>query len=108
MTECGQKLTLDMLIFPSDTNNLAICGIVTIGMQMAFFLVACTCKFDKVTFVLVCVWIVELMFILFQVTDFAGGTNFVVVAVLTLCLGEQYHWRQVSTVQYSIVQYSTV
>ena len=48
MTECGQKLTLDMLIFPSDTNNLAICGIVTIGMQMAFFLVACTCKFDKV------------------------------------------------------------
>ena len=38
-------------------------------------------------------------------TDFAGGTNFVVLAVLTLCLGEQYHWRQVSTVQYSTVQY---
>ena len=51
MTVCGQKRILTMLIFPSDTNNLAICGIVTIGMQMAFFLVACTCKFDKVTFV---------------------------------------------------------
>ena len=51
MTECGQKRILRMLIFPSDTNNLAICGIVTIGMQMAFFLVACTCKFDKVIFI---------------------------------------------------------
>ena len=38
-----------MLLFESDTNNLAICGIITVGMQFAFFLVACTCKFDKVT-----------------------------------------------------------
>ena len=30
-----------------------------------------------------------------QVTDFAGGTNFVVLAVVTLVLGGTYHWRQV-------------
>jgi len=65
-----------MIVFESDTNNLAICAIVTIGMQFTFFLVACTCKFDKVT-------------------DFAGGTNFVVLAVLTLILAGTYHWRQI-------------
>lgn len=50
-----------------DPNNLAICAIVTVAMQFAFFLLACSCKFDKVT-------------------DFAGGTNFVVLVVLTFCL----------------------
>lgn len=65
-----------MLIFDFDTNNLIICAIVTVGIQFAFFLVACTLKFDKVT-------------------DFAGGTNFVVLALLTLFLGETYHWRQI-------------
>ena len=56
-----------VLIFDADENNLAICAIVTVAMQFVFFLVACSCKFDKVT-------------------DFAGGTNFVVLAVLTFCL----------------------
>jgi len=65
-----------MLVFDSDTNNLAICAIVTVGMQFSFFLVACTCKFDKVT-------------------DFAGGTNFVVLAVLSFVLAGSYHWRQI-------------
>ena len=37
-----------MLVFESDTNNLAICAIVTVGMQLSFFFVACTFKFDKV------------------------------------------------------------
>jgi len=67
-----------MLIFEADTNNLAICAIVTVAMQFSFFLVACTCKFDKVT-------------------DFAGGTNFVVLAVLTFFLAETYQWRQILT-----------
>ena len=65
-----------MLVFEADTNNLAICAIVTVAMQFSFFLVACTCKFDKVT-------------------DFAGGTNFVVLAVLTFFLAGTYHWRQI-------------
>jgi hypothetical protein len=56
-----------MIFFDVDENNLAICAIVTVAMQFSFFLVACSCKFDKVT-------------------DFAGGTNFVVLAVLTFCL----------------------
>lgn len=65
-----------MLVFEADTNNLAICAIVTVAMQFSFFLVACTCKFDKVT-------------------DFAGGTNFVVLGLLTFFLAETYQWRQI-------------
>jgi steroid 5-alpha reductase family enzyme len=65
-----------MRVFDVDTNNLAVCAIVTVAMQFSFFLVACTCKFDKVT-------------------DFAGGTNFVVLAVLTFFLAGTYQWRQV-------------
>ena len=66
-----------MLIFESDTNNLAICGIITVAMQFSFFLVACTCKFDKVS-------------------DFAGGTNFVVLALTTMVLGGTFQWRQIA------------
>merc|ERR1711874_537732 len=40
-------------------------------------LVACTCKFDKVT-------------------DFAGGTNFVVLALTTMVLSGTYQWRQIA------------
>jgi len=65
-----------MLVFEVDTNNLSICAIVTVVMQFSFFLVACSCKFDKVT-------------------DFAGGTNFVVLALLTFFLAETYQWRQI-------------
>ena len=52
-----------------DENNLAVCAIVTIGMQLIFFVIAAFFRFDKVT-------------------DFAGGTNFIILAVLTLCLAE--------------------
>ena len=47
---------LKMLVFESDTNNLAICAIVTVGMQLSFFFVACTFKFDKVRTKLILVW----------------------------------------------------
>lgn len=50
-----------------DQNNMALAAIVTVGMQFSFFIIAATFKFDKVT-------------------DFAGGTNFVVVALLTFFL----------------------
>lgn len=65
-----------MLVGVED-DNLAICAIVTVAMQFSFFIVACTFKFDKVT-------------------DFAGGTNFVVLAILTMCLANTYHWRQIA------------
>ncbi|XP_071089815.1 uncharacterized protein [Haliotis cracherodii] len=67
-----------------DENNLAICAIVTVAMQFIFFLIACTCKFDKVT-------------------DFAGGTNFVVLAVLTFFLAETYSTRQIIITVFVVV-----
>jgi steroid 5-alpha reductase family enzyme len=73
-----------MILFEADTNNLAISAIVTVGMQFSFFLVACSCKFDKVT-------------------DFAGGTNFVALAVLSFALAETYHWRQILVTVFVII-----
>lgn len=52
-----------------DADHLAISAVVTIGMQVLFFIIAATFKFDKVT-------------------DLAGGTNFIVVALLTFLLAE--------------------
>ncbi|KAK6186944.1 hypothetical protein SNE40_006200 [Patella caerulea] len=67
-----------------DENHLAICAIVTVAMQFSFFLIACTCKFDKVT-------------------DFAGGTNFVVLAVLTFFLPQTYSTRQIYVTVFVVV-----
>lgn len=52
-----------------DNNNLAICAVITAAMQLTFFIIAFACKFDKVT-------------------DFAGGTNFVVLALVTFSLAQ--------------------
>lgn len=64
------------MTFVIDQNYLAITAIVTVCYQFAFFVVAATCKFDKVT-------------------DFAGGTNFVILAVLTFFLHHTWHFRQI-------------
>jgi len=56
-------------IYLWDDNNLAICAVVTVAMQLSFFIVAFGFKFDKVT-------------------DFAGGTNFVILAILTFLLAK--------------------
>ena len=58
-----------MQVFDFDDKNLLICALVTIVMQTLFFIIAATFKFDKVT-------------------DFAGGSNFVVVALLTFLLSQ--------------------
>mmetsp|Transcript_52113 Transcript_52113/g.127237 ORF Transcript_52113/g.127237 Transcript_52113/m.127237 type:complete len:304 (+) Transcript_52113:181-1092(+) len=58
-----------------DENYLAISALVTLGIQGAFFVVAAGFKFDKVT-------------------DFAGGSNFVVLALLTLVLAGTFFLRQ--------------
>lgn len=47
--------------------TFALCWGVTVAMQCLFFCIAFACRFDKVT-------------------DLAGSANFVVIAVLTLCL----------------------
>lgn len=51
-----------------DSRFLAITAIVTVAYQLSFFLITYLCKFDTLT-------------------DFAGSTNFIVLAALTLALG---------------------
>jgi len=50
-----------------DDYYLAITLLITIGFQLFFFSIAFTFKFDKLT-------------------DFAGGTNFAVLAIITASL----------------------
>ncbi|KAF4979838.1 hypothetical protein FZEAL_4032 [Fusarium zealandicum] len=59
-----------------DNYYLAITAIITVAYQLFFFAIAFTCKFDKLT-------------------DFAGGTNFALLAVLTLALSGHSHARQI-------------
>ncbi|RWR74988.1 FKBP-type peptidyl-prolyl cis-trans isomerase 5 isoform 1 [Cinnamomum micranthum f. kanehirae] len=59
-----------------DSYYLAITAIVTLGYQFLFFVITALFKFDKVT-------------------DFAGSTNFILLAVLTLILKGSWHFRQV-------------
>ncbi|CAK7219960.1 hypothetical protein SBRCBS47491_004027 [Sporothrix bragantina] len=57
-----------MPIHVLDKYYLGITALITVAYQLLFFAVAFTFKFDKLT-------------------DFAGGTNFVVLAVITIVLG---------------------
>ncbi|KAL0794862.1 hypothetical protein Bca101_066239 [Brassica carinata] len=59
-----------------DSHYLTITAIVTVVYQLIFFVITALFKFD-------------------QVTDFAGSTNFVILAVLTLVLKGTWHFRQV-------------
>ncbi|KAJ3672917.1 hypothetical protein LUZ60_006291 [Juncus effusus] len=59
-----------------DSHFLALTAIVTVGYQLFFFIITALLRFDKVT-------------------DFAGSTNFVIIAVLTLILKGTWHFRQI-------------
>eukprot|EP00270_Netrium_digitus_P002122 TRINITY_DN1236_c0_g1_i4.p1 TRINITY_DN1236_c0_g1~~TRINITY_DN1236_c0_g1_i4.p1 ORF type:complete len:299 (+),score=90.89 TRINITY_DN1236_c0_g1_i4:83-979(+) len=59
-----------------EDNFIILTVIVTVGYQLLFFCIAASFKFDKVT-------------------DFAGGTNFVVLAVMTALIKGTWHTRQV-------------
>ncbi|PFH62441.1 hypothetical protein XA68_13508 [Ophiocordyceps unilateralis] len=59
-----------------DNYYLAITALVTIAYQLLFFSFAYTFKFDKLT-------------------DLAGGSNFAVLAILTISLSGHHHARQV-------------
>ncbi|CAG7719055.1 unnamed protein product [Allacma fusca] len=65
-----------IMVYLVDQDNLLTCAIVTVSIQLFFFAIAATFKFDKVT-------------------DFAGGTNFAVLALLTLFLAGTYEPRQI-------------
>nr|CAD1837458.1 unnamed protein product [Ananas comosus var. bracteatus] len=59
-----------------DSHFLALTAIVTVGYQLFFFIITAFLRFDKVT-------------------DFAGSTNFIILAVLTLIVKGSWHFRQV-------------
>ncbi|KAK3337287.1 hypothetical protein B0T19DRAFT_366122 [Cercophora scortea] len=59
-----------------DDYYLAITLLITVAYQLLFFSVAFSFKFDKLT-------------------DFAGGTNFVVLAIITLAFSGQHDARQI-------------
>ncbi|KAK9091652.1 hypothetical protein Sjap_024829 [Stephania japonica] len=59
-----------------DSHFLALTAIVTVGYQLFFFVVTALLKFDKLT-------------------DFAGSSNFIVLAILTIVVKGSWHFRQV-------------
>lgn len=61
---------------PLDERLLALTAIVTVGYQFLFFSVTYALKFDKLT-------------------DFAGSTNFIALALITLIVGGEYEVRQI-------------
>lgn len=58
--------------------------VVTVGIQGTCFLIAASCKFDKIT-------------------DFAGSMNFIIIAVMSLVIGEHFSARNLLLVAYVVV-----
>ncbi|CAK7236726.1 hypothetical protein SEUCBS140593_009716 [Sporothrix eucalyptigena] len=78
-----------MAIHVLDKYYLGITAIITVAYQLVFFAIAFTCKFDKLTG-MEYITISPSIFEYSHLVDFAGGSNFVVLAVITLVLGAQY------------------
>ncbi|KAF1873202.1 hypothetical protein Lal_00016341 [Lupinus albus] len=70
---CKSKIGMDSVLH---SHFLATTAIVTICYQFLFFVITALLKFDKVT-------------------DFAGSTNFIILAILTLLLKGSWHFRQI-------------
>ncbi|KAL8783374.1 MAG: hypothetical protein Q9213_004693 [Squamulea squamosa] len=64
------------IVHALDNYYLAITLLITIAYQLFFFSIAFSLKFDKLT-------------------DFAGGTNFVGLAIITLAFSGHHHARQI-------------
>lgn len=65
----SEEETRGIIVIPTDTDNLLLAAIITAVLQLAVYLIACTFKFD-------------------YLTDFAGGTNFLVLAVVSFGLSD--------------------
>lgn len=61
---------------PLDERLLALTAIITVAFQFSFFLITYALRFDKLT-------------------DFAGSTNFLLLAIVTLTVGGAYTPRQI-------------
>jgi len=59
-----------------DEHLFALSAVVTVGFQLFCFFIAYVCNFDTIT-------------------DLAGSSNFVLLVIMTLCLGEMYSTRQI-------------
>ena len=64
-------------VIPGDDLHYVLCWILTVAMQLLFFAVAYTCSFDLVT-------------------DFAGSSNFILIALLTFMLSDAHSTRAVA------------
>lgn len=71
-----------VVYIPGDKNLLLLTALVTIVYQLLFFFVAAYFKFDKIT-------------------DLAGGTNFVILALMTFSLGA-VTYNAIDAQQYAI------
>eukprot|EP00741_Cyanophora_paradoxa_P006054 tig00000981_g5872.t1 len=90
---------------PLDGNLLALTAIITVGQQVLFFAIAWTFKFDtRPPHSLYAPWPASRGSApnprapsprRLQVTDFAGGTNFLVLALVTFFVGGSYLPRQI-------------
>ena len=76
------------VVIPDDQNLLLLTAIVTISYQLIFFFIAAYFKFDKVT-------------------DLAGGTNFVILSLMTFSLGA-IEYPIISAQQYAMTVLVTV
>ena len=75
-----------------DNYYLAITLLITIGYQLFFFSIAYSLKFDKLTGMYFRIRYVTLLILN---PDFAGGTNFVVLAIITLAFSGHHNARQI-------------
>ena len=55
-----------IVVIPTDDDNLALAAIITVALQLTVYLIACSFKFDYI----------------------AGGTNFIVLAMVSFGLSE--------------------
>ena len=75
-----------------DNYYLAITLLITIGYQLFFFSIAFSLKFDKLTGTYLHTWHITPLILRL---DFAGGTNFVVLAIITLAFSGHHNARQI-------------
>ena len=73
-----------IVVIPTDDDNLALAAIITVALQLTVYLIACSFKFD-------------------YITDFAGGTNFIVLAAVSFGL---IFSLSLSFINFSLLQYN--